>query len=69
MKREVQYEKGAQGCLLIPSCPAVISGTPGSPPRAVTFLSPGSEEEQQFSSEDYALAAALALTASSELSW
>ncbi|EDL29969.1 mCG7760 [Mus musculus] len=32
-------------------------------------VSTGSEEEQQFSSEDYALAAALALTASSELSW
>lgn len=35
----------------------------------MTSLSSGSEEQQQFSSEDYALAAALALTASSELSW
>ncbi|XP_005353443.1 myomesin-3 [Microtus ochrogaster] len=39
----------------------------GSSVQRRTYRS--SEEEQQFSSEDYALAAALALTASSELSW
>uniref|UniRef100_A0A8C2W2N4 Myomesin-3 n=1 Tax=Chinchilla lanigera TaxID=34839 RepID=A0A8C2W2N4_CHILA len=39
----------------------------GSSVRRRTFRS--SEEEQQFSAADYALAAALALTASSELSW
>ncbi|CAO2589522.1 Myom3 [Lemmus lemmus] len=39
----------------------------GSSVQRRTYRS--SEEEQQFSSEDYVLAAALALTASSELSW
>ncbi|KAH0503078.1 Myomesin-3 [Microtus ochrogaster] len=39
----------------------------GSSVQRRTYRS--SEEEQHFSSEDYALAAALALTASSELSW
>lgn len=43
--------------------PANPSGAVHSPP------SESSEEEHEFSTADYALAAALALTASSELSW
>lgn len=69
MEREVQNKKGPQGLPPGTLMNGHSLGKSGSPRRAMTSLSPDSEEEQQFSSEDYALAAALALTASSELSW
>lgn len=51
-----------------------VDGAPSQTPsqicRSHKLSSPrGSEEEYQFSAADYALAAALALTASSETTW
>ncbi|KAK2106176.1 Myomesin-3 [Saguinus oedipus] len=50
---------------------ALISGSPQPDPAGAIHSPPpgSSEEEHEFSAADYALAAALALTASSELSW